>query len=126
MSLLLGVTAVGMVLLPGLTAAYGFFLSFAVSCFASAFGKEGILLALAVFGLRCAISIPCYFLIAVSAWKSAIALAGLYFGRGGRTASLNMPWRVVAMVGAVLFLGACLDLYLTPWFLQTVLTQIFL
>ena len=50
LALLFGFTAFGVVLLPGLTTVFGFFLSFAVSCFTAAFGKEGTLLAFAVFG----------------------------------------------------------------------------
>ena len=59
---LLGFASIGVVLLPCVTAAYGFFLSFSVCCFTAAFGVDGVLLALAVFGLRCMVTLPCYFL----------------------------------------------------------------
>ena len=129
LALLFGFTAFGVVLLPGLTTVFGFFLSFAVSCFTAAFGKEGTLLAFAVFGLRCMVSIPCYFLLAVPAWKSSVSLAGLYFGCGFRTTTLHLapkPWRFIGMVGLVLLLGVCLDLYLTPLFLEFSLNRIFI
>lgn len=54
--LLLGFASIGVVLLPCVTAAYGFFLSFSVCCFTAAFGVDGVLLALAVFGLRCMVT----------------------------------------------------------------------
>ena len=60
---LLGFASIGVVLLPCVTAAYGFFLSFSVCCFTAAFGVDGVLLALAVFGLRCLVTLPCYFLL---------------------------------------------------------------
>ena len=52
LAFLLGFASIGVVLLPLVTAAFGFFLSFSVSCFTAAFGREGVLLALAVFGIR--------------------------------------------------------------------------
>ena len=57
---LLGFASIGVVLLPCVTAAYGFFLSFSVCCFTAAFGVDGVLLALAVFGLRCMVTLPCW------------------------------------------------------------------
>ena len=42
---LLGFASIGVVLLPCVTAAYGFFLSFSVCCFTAAFGVDGVLLA---------------------------------------------------------------------------------
>ena len=59
MAFLLGFASIGVVLLPGVTAAYGFFLSFSVCCFTAAFGTDGVLLAMAVFGLRCLVTMPC-------------------------------------------------------------------
>lgn len=67
---LLGFASIGVVLLPCVTAAYGFFLSFSVCCFTAAFGVDGVLLALAVFGLRCLVTLPCYFLLAAASWGS--------------------------------------------------------
>ena len=51
LAFLLGFASVGAVLLPALTAAYGFFLSFSVCCFTAAFGRSGVLLALAAAGM---------------------------------------------------------------------------
>ena len=65
LAFLLGFASIGVALLPLLTAAFGLFLSFSVCCFTATFGGEGVLLALAVFGLRCLTTAPCYFLLAV-------------------------------------------------------------
>ena len=47
-ALLLGCTAWGVMLIPLTCAAQGFFLSFAVQCFAAALGKQGVVLAVSV------------------------------------------------------------------------------
>ena len=62
---LLGFASIGILLLPAVTGVFGFFLSFSVCCFTASFGADGVLLALAVFGLRSAVTLPCYFLLAV-------------------------------------------------------------
>ena len=56
---LLGFTAWGVLFIPLVCAAQGFFLSFAVQCFASAMGRQGVALALAALGLRCLFVLPC-------------------------------------------------------------------
>ena len=72
---LLGFTAWGVMLIPLVCAAQGFFLSFAVQCFAAALGKQGVVLALAALGLRCLFTIPCLLTIAADsfacAWRRA-------------------------------------------------------
>lgn len=127
LAVLLGFASVGVALLPCFTAAYGFFLSFSVCCFTAAFGEEGVLLALAVFGLRCAVTLPCYFLLAVPAWQTAGALADASFGRGRRREPIvyGRPWRRrVAVCGAVLLAGMCADLYFSPWLLRQALERV--
>ena len=113
LAFLLGFASIGVVLLPLVTAAFGFFLSFSVSCFTAAFGREGVLLALAVFGLRCAVTLPCYFLLAVPALGTSGALASLSLGRGRRAASViygRECWRRLAVCAGVLVLGLCEEL----------------
>lgn len=72
---LLGCTAWGVMLIPLTCATQGFFLSFAVQCFAAALGKQGVVLALAALGLRCLFTIPCLLTIAADsfacAWRRA-------------------------------------------------------
>lgn len=128
LAFLLGFTSLGMLLLPCVTAAYGFFLSFSVCCFTAAFGADGVLLALAVFGLRCAVTLPCYLLLAVSSWGTSAALASLSFGKGRRAAPViygRSCWLRFGCVMAVLLAGMCLDLFLSPWLLRLVLERMF-
>lgn len=121
LALFCGSTAIGILLLPALTTVFSFFLSFAVHCFAAAFGREGILLALAVMGFRSIILIPCYFLIAIPAWRQSAARMNLHTNRNisfSNNRGTEGYWKIVGNIGLVLILGSCLDLYLTPLFLR--------
>lgn len=127
LAFLLGFTSLGVLLLPCVTTAYGFFLSFSVCCFTAAFGADGVLLALAVFGLRCAVTLPCYLLLAAPAWGTSAALASLSFGKGRRAAPVvygRSCWVRFGVVMAALLMGMCVDLFLSPWLLQLVLERI--
>lgn len=72
---LLGYTAWGVMLLPLLCTAQGFFLSFSVHCFGASLGREGVTLALAALGLRCLFVLPCLLVLAsesfFDAWQRA-------------------------------------------------------
>jgi hypothetical protein len=127
LAFLLGFTSLGVLLLPCATVAYGFFLSFSVCCFTAAFGSDGVLLALAVFGLRCAVTLPCYLLLAVPAWGTSATLASFSFGRGRRAAPVvygRSCWVRFGGVMAALLTGMCVDLFLSPWLLQLILERI--
>ena len=122
---LLGFTALGAALVPCLTAAFGFFLSFSVCCFTAVFGAEGVLLALAVFGLRCLVTLPCYLLLAADAWTSSVALASQRLGRPGTAGGEGGRWLSLWAAAAFLFAGMCVDHFLSPWLLQMILERIF-
>ena len=124
---LLGFASIGVLLLPAATGIFGFFLSFSVCCFTAAFGSDGVLLALAVFGLRCAVTLPCYFLLAVPSLERSMALACLSFGSGRRAAPVVYGrewWSRLAVISGVLLAGMCAELMLAPWFLGRLLERI--
>ena len=125
--IVLGFASVGAVLIPGMTLLIGFLLSFSVSCFVAVFGMQGVFLAAAAMGLRCLVTIPCYFLVAVPAWGRSAALAVLSFGRGQRVSTVVYGrewWSTVVLCLLVLLVGACLDLFCTPGILKWALSQI--
>ena len=129
LAFLLGFASIGVVLLPLTSAAFGFFLSFSVSCFTAAFGLDGVFLALGVFGLRCAVTLPCYFLLAVPALRTSSALASLSFGRGRRAAAVTYGrehWRRLAVCSGVLAAGLCVDLFCGQRLLRLLLERLFL
>lgn len=123
----LGFASAGVVLLPLTAVAFGFFLSFSVSCFTAAFGTGGVLLALGVFGLRCAVTLPVFFLLAVPALGTSGALASLSFGRGRGVVSYGRDyWRRLLVCCAVLSAGLCVDLLFGQWFLESLLERLFI
>ena len=127
LAVFLGFTSVGVVLVPVVAAAFGFFLSFSVSCFTAAFGGEGVLLALAVSGLRCAVTLPCFFLLAVLSWQASWTLASLSLGRGQRTAPVvygRVWWLRAGLAAAVLLAGVCADHALSPVLLRLALERV--
>lgn len=124
----LGFTSLGVVALPALSTAYGFFLSFSVCSFAAAYGKDGVLLALAVFGLRCVITLPCYLLLAAPALETSYSLAAVSFGKGRRTAPViygSADWLRLCVAALFLLAGVLSELFLSPYLLQLVLGRIF-
>lgn len=129
LAFLLGFASIGVVLLPLTSVAFGFFLSFSVSCFTASFGADGVLLALGVFGLRCAVTLPCYFLLAVPALGTSSALASLSFGRGRRAAAVTYGrehWQRLAVCAGVLAVGICVDLLWGQRLLRLLLERLFL
>ena len=104
-------------------AAFGFSLSFSVCCFAAAFGGAGVLLALAVFGIRSLVSVPGFFLLAVPALRSAALRSSLPFGRGKRVASAESKtgrWKRLFAVSAALLAALLLESALSPGLLRLV------
>ena len=127
LAFLLGFTAVGVLLLPCTAAAFGFFLSFSVSCFTVAFGNDGILVALAVSGIRCGITLPCFLALGASSWKTSAGLANLSFGKGRRLTPVmygRVCWVRFAVCTAALVLGMCVDLFVSPWLLRLALEYV--
>ena len=129
LAFLLGFASVGIVLIPCLSIAYGFFLSFSVCCFTATFGSDGVLLAVAVFGLRCLITLPFYFLLAAPALNTSAAFAAVSFGRERRALPVaydRKGWMRLCVCLVILLLGVCVDLFLSPYFLRMILGRILL
>ena len=81
-TLLFGFTALGLLGLPLLFAARGFLLSFVIASLIRLFGGAGCLLALALFGLNGAFSVPALFVLGVQSFQTAYILAGRVWGGG--------------------------------------------
>lgn len=127
LAFLLGFASVGIFLLPMVSAAFGFFLSFSVCCFTAVFGGKGVLLALTVFGLRCFVTLPGFFLLAVPSFQNSAALAALSFGRGKRVQPVRYDsdwWLRGAIAAAVLTAGALAETLFVPQLLRTVLEKV--
>lgn len=82
LALLLGFTALGLLGLPLLFAVRGFLLAFSIASFVRLFGGAGCLLALLVFGVSGALSVPVLFVLGVQGLLAARVLAGRVWGMG--------------------------------------------
>lgn len=82
LALLLGFTALGLLGLPLLFAVRGFLLAFSIASFVRLFGGAGCLLALLVFGVSGALSVPVLFVLGVQGLLAARVLAGRVWGDG--------------------------------------------
>ena len=123
---LCGFTAAGAFFLPLLTAAFGFFPAYAVSCLTASFGGQGVWMAVSFFGLRCLLTVPCFFLLAPLSFQAAIGRLWASLGRGRFVpADSRGDWMRLAGVVLVLCLGACGDLRLSPLLLRVLLEQVF-
>lgn len=69
----LGFSSFGLLLIPVVTFYQGFALSFAVSAFLYAGPENSFMIALLLFGLRCLVVLPCYFLLANDAMAFCVA-----------------------------------------------------
>ena len=118
-----GFSAVGVLLLPLLAMACGFFPAYTVSCLTAAFGSRGVWLAAALFGLRYLVVIPCFFLLAAPSLRTASAR--LRFQSRPADAESRRGWLHFACVCLVLLLGGWVDFRLSPWFLRLLLEPIF-
>ena len=119
----LGFASFGVLMIPFLAVLLSFSFSYSVCCFAASFGEKGMLLALALFGLRYLLTLPCFLVLAVQALRSSVELAGYSLGYGGRrgTELYGVQYFVKFFAAAaVLLSGALLDLWLTPWLLRLI------
>ena len=118
LAFLCGVCSAGILLLPLLAAAAGFFPAYAAGC---------LLLALAFFGFRCLVTVPCFFLLAAPAMGRAAALRGLSRGRRGAAFSAcgRGCWLGFGIVCLILCLGAWIELRLSPFLLRALLERFF-
>lgn len=81
-TVLLGMTALGVVGIPALFLARGFFFSFSVGCFCRVFGWAGLIPALALFGLPALLWAPAFFLAGVQGLCGARCLLRRILGDG--------------------------------------------
>ena len=115
LTFLLGFTALGVVGIPLLFGVRGFLLSFAVASLVRLFGGAGCLLAMALFGISGALSVPALFVLGVQSFQAARQLAGRVWGDG----KLPMPYGKTYFVrcgGCAAALCVCilLDCFVVP------------
>lgn len=111
---LLGLTALGVLFLPLLSALRGFFLAFSVASFARAFGRGGVGIAFLLLGATGLVAVPVFFLLTVQGFSSSVRLAA-WSGQGRRGPPYDLAsLRRCGACAAALSVCALLECYLVP------------
>ena len=127
LAFLCGVCSAGTLLLPLLSAAVGFFPAYAAGCLTASFGGRGLLLALAFFGFRCLVTLPCFFSAGGACDGQGRRTAWTVPGRRGAAFSAcgQGCWLGFGIVCLILCLGAWVELRLSPFLLRMLLERFF-
>ncbi len=128
-AIFLGFSVLGVFCIPLLAAVRGFFLSFSVSIVIRLLGWKGVWLALSMFGISTIITIPCFFILSITAFSSSARLYQMARSKTMR-APVVAPDRKMFAVCAIcliaVFLSALIDAYLTPLLIRLAASQILL
>lgn len=123
-----GSSPLGIVVVPGCTAWFGFLSFYTASCFVQAFGKNGVLLAASLTALRLLFTLPCYFFVASSAIMRSAYMLPLSGGRGKRVRS-TADSRSHTFVFALCLLSLCVGIFcerlLTPILFRAVFDRFY-
>ncbi len=121
----LGFCALGVFLLPVLSAVQGFFLSFSVACYAAAMGHKGIYLAFFAFGLRVLFTIPCLILLSVQAFNYANLQSCIFSGKEKRARRWpdKSYFILFGICTVALLLGTLLEITLIPHLFERILQK---
>ena len=123
----LGFSSLGVGLLPLLSGFLGFTSFYTVLCFAMTFGRPGVLVAASLIVVRLVFTVPCFFLVSVSAWRFSCRLATLVLGHGKRIERVRYSGRyfMLLVLCFVLLCGGILcERFLTPVLFHAVMDRI--
>lgn len=126
-ALFLGFSVIGVFILPLLSAVRGFFLSFSAAAIIRLLGSKGILLTLALFGVNTLITIPCFFILSVSAFSASLYLLRLVFSKNLKNVVSPFNSRFFINCGIcliVLIISALIDTYLSPYLISNAVSHI--
>ncbi len=121
---LLGFTALGVVAIPALLLVRGFLLSYSVTTFVGLFGTDGLVAALAAFGITALLLIPVLFVVAFDGLRSSIArLAGGAEETAPRL--LRQRLTILAPCAGIIILATALQWTAMPALLSAVCARFF-
>ena len=109
LAFLLGWTGAGAAALCILAATFGFLISFSIGCFGAAYGRAGIVIAAAALGIRCAVTLICFFLLALP-----------YFSKTER----RLGRRRLEECAALLAAGVCAEMLIVPRLIRLALAWV--
>lgn len=124
--MLLGQITAGLALIPVLCIFQGCSLAFSVACFASALGRGGVLLALAAFGMRYLVLLPCTFLLAADYLNGAQRHLTARTGKRAKKDKtyISRHYGRLALCFCLLLLGVIAELTIVPILFRLILSQI--
>lgn len=106
LAFLLGFTALGVAMVPFLLTLRGFLLSYCIAGLARAMGGQGVLLAMVLFGLEAAFTLPILFVLGAQSWDAARALGGhIVYRPKLKSPYVDGYWLRLLLCAAVLILG---------------------
>ncbi len=120
-AIFLGFSVLGVFCIPILSAVRGFFLSFSISAIIRLLGSKGIILALSIFGVNTLLTIPCFFVLSVSAFSASLYILRLVFSKNVKSSVSPFNSRFFINCGIcliVLMMSALIDTYLTPYLIS--------
>lgn len=119
LAVLLGLTAIGVVGIPLLFCARGFFFSFSVGCFCRVFGGSGLIPGLVLFGLPALLWGPALFLAGFQGLSGAQCLLRRGLGRGRRALPFSTAyWLRIAVCGGLILACAGVEYLVIPILLR--------
>jgi stage II sporulation protein M len=116
-ALFLGLSVLGVVFIPVLSAVRGFMLSYSVSAVVRLLGGKGVWLALSVFGLRTIITIPCFFILSIYAYAASTYIFRQSLSKNMKISASPFNSRTMIVCGVcllILLASALIDTYLSP------------
>lgn len=126
-AIFLGFSILGVVCIPLLFAVRGFFLCFTTSTIIRLFGAKGILLTLSMFGISTMITVPCFFIISITAFNASLYVARQAISRTFKISAPPINRRTLVVCGIcmiVLLLSALIDTYLSPYLISLAASRI--
>lgn len=121
---LAGFLPVGLLCVPFLCTVQGFTLAFSVCCFSAALGRDGILMALAAFGIRCLFTLPCTMYLAAQAMERSFRKTAAGCNTGKRQIPQNSGHGPTLLCLMILALGIAAELTVVPRLIQLALANI--
>lgn len=125
---LFGFSPVGLLLIPGVFAVFGFSVMYTISCFVRVFARPGIWPAAALMVPRLFFSLPVFLIIAcevLSRTVSPVSGSSPKTVRGGGTLQKKQQFLLVMFCVLFLVLGICCERVTAPWLFRLAMERFF-
>lgn len=124
----MGLSPLGVLIIPMLSFLLGFGFIFTVQCFLYVFARAGIFPALALLFIRVLVTLICFLILAVEALPQAWRIAQITIKNGKRCESVYHGKRYLVLAFfclIVLVFGICCEIFFTPMLFRLSLNKIF-